>query len=204
MSQEKVKLPPKVFLSEKFFEAVKYATEKHKNQSRKATDITYICHPLGVASLILEAGGDEDQAIGGLLHDIAEDCGGEPMLAEIKELFGDRVEAIVRGCSDSLVATDEEKASWDIRKAAHIEHLKHADMDTLIVSAADKIHNARAILSDLLVEGDSVWKRFNKQTNKEKILEYYRGVLAALTSRNVPEKLLKSLDSAIKQMENHG
>ena len=77
-------------------------------------------------------------------------------------------------------------------------------MDTLIVSAADKIHNARAIVSDLLVEGDSVWKRFNEQTDRGKILDYYRGVLAALTSRNVPEKLLKSLDSAIKQMENHG
>ena len=197
MSKENNDLLPSVYLSERFFEAVKYATELHKDQTRKSTDITYISHSLGVASLILEAGGDEDQAIGGLLHDIAEDCGGEPRLKEIKAKFGDRVEAIVRGCSDSLVPIDAEKAHWDIRKAAHIKHLKHADMDILIVTAADKTHNARAIATDLLDVGDKVWERFN--ADRKEILWYYNEVYAVLDGK-VPPKLLHALRSSIEIM----
>jgi (p)ppGpp synthase/HD superfamily hydrolase len=201
MSKEKVELPPSVYLSEKFFDAVRYATELHKDQTRKSTDITYISHPLGVASLILEADGDEDQAIGGLLHDIAEDCGGEARLIEIRDQFGKRVEAIVRGCSDSLVATGVKKAPWKKRKQKHIKHLKTADMDTLIVTAADKTHNARAIATDLLDIGDKVWNRFN--ADKEEILWYYTKVYKVLKKAKVNSKLLHALKSAIKIMEKH-
>ena len=100
---------PRMKLSEQFFKAVQYATEQHANQTRKSTDIPYICHPLGVASLVIESGGDEDQAIVALLHDVAEDCGGEPRLVEIEQIFGLRVAEIVRGCSDSLVTNEDEK-----------------------------------------------------------------------------------------------
>lgn len=121
---------PGTYLTERFQKAMAYATDLHKDQTRKSTHITYICHPFGVASLVLEAGGDEDQAIAALLHDIPEDCGGETRLKEISEMFGPRVEKIVRGCSDSLVEDPEEKAPWKERKEVHINHLYEADMDT--------------------------------------------------------------------------
>ena len=193
---------PSVYLSQKFFEAVKYATELHKDQTRKSTDITYISHPFGVAALVLEAGGDEDQAIGALLHDIAEDCGGEIRLTEIKEKFGARVEAIVRGCSDSLVANEADKAPWKERKQTHIDHLKDASADTLLVTAADKTHNARAIATDLQDIGEDVWKRFN--SDKDSILWYYDSVYAVLLNRGVTAKILHPLSTAISIMGQRG
>ena len=138
-----------------------YANAQHAGQTRKATNIAYISHPIGVAGLIIEARGDEDQAIGGLLHDVAEDSGGEPRLREIKRKFGSRVEAIVRGCSDSLGAKDEEKAPWRVRKEEHVERLWRANGDILLVTAADKTHNARAIVTDLELIGSALWDRFN-------------------------------------------
>jgi len=195
------KLPPKMKLSSRFFEAVEYATKWHEDQVRKSTDIPYICHPLGAASLVIESGGDEDQAIGALLHDIAEDCGGEPRLAEIKQMFGDRVEAIVRGCSDSLTESEEEKASWKSRKDAHLSHLRGATHDVLIVTAADKVHNARAIATDLLCTGPDVWKRFNKETTPQLIIGYYEEMLSILRAGGVTDQLLKPLESAIEVMK---
>ncbi len=109
MKSMKKSVPPKIQLTDRFITAVTYATTLHRDQSRKSTDIPYICHPLGVASLLIEAGCDEDQVIAGVLHDVPEDCGGEPRLADIKQMFGDHVEAIVRGCSDSLTSTEEQK-----------------------------------------------------------------------------------------------
>jgi (p)ppGpp synthase/HD superfamily hydrolase len=196
-----VKLPPAIKLTDRFFEAVRYATKWHENQSRKSTDIPYICHPLAAASLVIEAGGDEDQAIGALLHDIAEDCGGEPRLVEIREMFGERVSSIVRGCSDSLTESEDSKAIWSVRKEQHLSHLKDANMDVLIVTAADKLHNARAIATDLQTVGPDVWKRFNKDTNNSLIIKYYRDVSAILTEKEVTPKLLNPLASAIKIME---
>ena len=99
---------PSIYLTNRFQQAVAYATEQHMDQTRKGTEITYICHPLGVASLVLEAGGDEDMAIAALLHDVPEDCGGESRLTEIKAMFGIRVERIVKACSDSLAESQSE------------------------------------------------------------------------------------------------
>jgi (p)ppGpp synthase/HD superfamily hydrolase len=175
-----------------------YATELHKDQTRKSTTITYISHPFGVASLVLEANGDEDQAIAALLHDIPEDCGGEPRLLEIAEMFGARVEKIVRGCSDSLVEDPAEKAPWRVRKEIHINHLKDADMDTLIVTAADKAHNARSIAADLQNQGASLWDRFNGK--REDIIWYYESVYAVLHHRKVTSTLLTPLRNAIDVM----
>jgi len=189
---------PSTYLSERFQKAMAYATELHKDQTRKSTDITYICHPFGVASLVLEAGGDEDQAIAALLHDIPEDCGGEPRLMEILEMFGPRVEKIVRGCSDSLVEDPEEKAPWKERKEVHINHLNDADLDTLMVTAADKAHNARSIATDLQNQGPSLWKRFN--ANQENIIWYYESVYAVLVEKRVSKALLTPLRNAIDVM----
>lgn len=189
---------PKTYLTERFHRAMAYATELHKDQTRKSTTITYIGHPFGVASLVLEANGDEDQAIAALLHDIPEDCGGEPRLREIAEMFGPRVEKIVRGCSDSLVEDPEEKAPWKVRKAVHINHLNDADMDTLIVTAADKAHNARSIATDLQNQGPSLWDRFN--ANRDDIIWYYESVYAVLSQRQVTSSLLTPLRNAIDVM----
>ena len=190
---------PSTYLTDRFQKAMAYATELHKDQTRKSTAITYICHPFGVASLVLEAGGDEDQAIAALLHDIPEDCGGEPRLKEISEMFGSRVEKIVRGCSDSLVEDPEEKAPWKERKEVHINHLYEADLDTLTVTAADKANNARSIATDLQNQGPSLWNRFN--ANRENIIWYYESVYTVLQAKGVSVALLTPLRSAIDVMQ---
>ncbi len=195
-------IAPHVQLSDRFISAVAYATALHRNQTRKSTVNPYICHPLGVASLIIEVGGDEDQVIAGLLHDIAEDCGGESRLKDIEQMFGRRVSQIVRGCSDSLVASYEEKAPWPERKEAHIKHLKSSDFDTLLVNAADKTHNARAIATDIQSIGNKVWKRFNTQATPELILWYYNSVYEALEEGGVTAGLLNPLRTAIEIMQS--
>ena len=193
---------PTVYLTEKFQTAMAYATEQHRDQSRKSTTITYICHPFGVASLVLEAGGDEDQAIAALLHDVPEDCGGEPRLKEIAVKFGPRVEKIVRGCSDSLVEDPEEKAPWKERKEVHINHLYDADLDILTVTAADKAHNARSIATDLQNQGPILWDRFN--ATREDIIWYYDSVYKVLESKRVSLALLTPLRNAIDIMKATG
>lgn len=192
---------PHVYLSDRFFQAMAYAAEAHREQVRKSTNIAYISHPFGVAALVLEAGGDEDQAIAGLLHDVAEDCGGEDRLIEIARLFGDRVEHIVRGCSDSLVADEVSKAPWMLRKEEHIEHLKTSDADTLLVTAADKTHNARAIATDIQSIREEVWERFN--ASQGEIIWYYNTIFWALSEAGVTEALLNPLRAAIDVMENY-
>lgn len=190
---------PHVYLSDRFFQAMAYAADAHKEQVRKSTNIAYISHPFGVASLVLEAGGDEDQAIAALLHDVAEDCGGEPRLADIAEKFGDRVAHVVRGCSDSLVVDEAVKAPWKERKQAHIEHLESADMDTLLVTAADKTHNARAIATDIQSIGYKVWDRFN--ADQEEIVWYYISIFWVLKNAGVTPTLLNPLGAAIDVMQ---
>ena len=189
---------PHVYLTDKFFKAMEYASEAHKEHVRKSTNIAYISHPFGVAALIIEAGGDEDQAIAGLLHDVAEDCGGESRLAEIAQLFGDRVANIVRGCSDSLVVKETQKVPWRERKVVHIEHLRSSDADVLLVTAADKTHNARAIATDIQSIGSKVWQRFN--ANQEQILWYYNSVYTVLSDGGVTPNLLNPLRTAIEIM----
>jgi len=192
------KLPPHVYLTDRFFDAMTYAAYWHKSQVRKSTNIAYISHPFGVAALVLEGLGDEDQAIAGLLHDVAEDCGGEERLTEITERFGPRVAHIVRGCSDSLVVNELDKAPWKVRKEAHIAHLRDCDADILLVTAADKTHNARAIASDAQSIGNRIWDRFNG--TQEEIFWYYNSVYVILRDGNVTPTLLNPLRSAIDIM----
>jgi (p)ppGpp synthase/HD superfamily hydrolase len=191
---------PSTYLTPRFSQAISYAVEMHKDQVRKSTTTTYICHPLGVTSLVLEAGGDEDQAIAALLHDVPEDCGGEPRLLEIGQMFGQRVEEIVRGCSDSLVEDPEEKAPWRERKEVHIEHLENANHDTLIVTAADKAHNARAIATDLQNIGKTLWERFN--AGSEDIIWYYESVYSVLEREKISPAILIPLSESIQIMRS--
>jgi (p)ppGpp synthase/HD superfamily hydrolase len=164
-------------------EAVRYAAEQHADQTRKGGDVPYLSHLLAVASLVLEDGGDEDQVIAGLLHDVAEDQGGEQRLTEVRALFGERVERIVRACSDSLVEDPDAKEDWQLRKERAIGALADAPEFALTVVAADKLHNLRSTALDLDLRGDDVWTIF--RTGREGFL-WYNEQLHDLLKRRIP------------------
>ena len=195
---------PHVHLTNRFFEALVYAADAHKDQVRKSTNVTYISHPIGVASLVLEAGGNEDQAIAALLHDVAEDCGGMPRIVEIEQKFGPEVAKIVLDCTDSLAEDSAAKESWEIRKERYIEHLRHAADSSVLVSAADKTHNARAIATDLQELGPVTWQRFTSRNNPGRILWYYQSLEEVFRTRGVSPKLLRPLQTAIQTMQEMG
>ena len=159
-------------LSTRYSEAFTYALNLHHFQYRKGTRVPYIAHLMSVSALILENGGDEDQAIAGLLHDAVEDQGGIKTLEEIRSRFGDRVANIVEGCSDSYTLF---KPPWRERKELYLAELARADKDIRLVSLADKVHNTRSLLWDLQQYGSAVWKRFNG--GKEGTLWYYRALV---------------------------
>ena len=192
------KTTPAVVLNQRYADAVAYASALHAKQARKSTTIPYISHLLGVSSLILEAGGDEDMAIAGLLHDGPEDQGGQATLDEIRDQFGDRVARIVEGCTDSLAEDPEHKAPWRTRKQDYLAHLNEADEDTLTVSLADKLHNARAIVSDLMINGPSTWDRFN--AGPKDIFWYYNEILSIGQQRNANRFLVANLTDAVTDM----
>jgi (p)ppGpp synthase/HD superfamily hydrolase len=140
-------------------DALSYAHAAHAGQVRKGTTIPYISHPIAVCGLVLENGGDQDQAAAGLLHDVLEDCGhGHGLIIELR--FGPRVLELVEGCTDGVPDAAGKKPAWRERKEAYLRHLKDAHDDVLLVSACDKLHNARAILSDWMRIGDAVFERF--------------------------------------------
>jgi (p)ppGpp synthase/HD superfamily hydrolase len=165
-------------LTNRFDRALLYATHVHGGQVRKGTSTPYVAHLLAVAATVLEYGGDEDLAIAALLHDSAEDQGGEARLDDVRNRFGEGVARIVEACSDSLADTGkgERKPDWEERRKAYLAHLRTADEDILWVSLADKVHNARAILRDLRKPdiGEKVWARFS--VDKKQTLWYYRSL----------------------------
>ena len=162
-------------LTGKFEEAIVYAVGKHAGQFRKHTDIPYISHLMAAAGLVMEHGGTEEEVIAALLHDAAEDQGGQATLAEIRNRFGENVAEIVVGCSDDLPETEEKKRPWTVRKKEHLEHMTRASRGVLLVSLADKIHNLRTILTDLHVTSVSEqWKRFNATPAESRW--YYRSM----------------------------
>jgi (p)ppGpp synthase/HD superfamily hydrolase len=159
-------------LSIRFEEALQYAVQLHSRQLRKGTEVPYAAHLLGVAALVLEDGGDEDQAIAALLHDAVEDQGGLDTLMAIRQRFGNRVAAIVDGCTD---AYEFPKPPWRDRKEAYIARLRNEMPEVRRVSLADKLHNARSILLTLRNHGESTWDRFNG--GKQGTLWYYNTLL---------------------------
>jgi GTP pyrophosphokinase len=176
--------------------AFAFASEKHKGQTRKASGIPYIGHLMGVASLVLEAGGDEDLAIAALLHDVVEDCGGAPMLKEVRRRFGARVAKVVDGCTDAYT---DPKPPWRERKEKYIARLREEDEDTRLVSAADKLNNVRSIISDYRVVGESVWSRF--KGGREGTLWYYR-ILRDEFLRDQPNRVTRDLALAVSELES--
>jgi (p)ppGpp synthase/HD superfamily hydrolase len=185
----------KTSLGPRFLRAFDFAAEKHKGQTRKASTIPYLAHLMGVAALVLEAGGDEDLAIAALLHDVVEDCGGAPMLKEVRRRFGSRVAKVVEGCTD---ADTYPKPPWRARKEKYIRHLKAADADTKLVSAADKLNNVRSILSDYRALGESVWSRFNG--GREGTLWYYR-TLRDVFLGHKRNRITRDLELAVKELD---
>lgn len=179
-------------LGPRFDAALAYARQTHDRQVRKGTATPYVAHLLAVAATVLEYGGDEDLAIAGLLHDAVEDQGGQPRLDDIRARFGDRVAAIVLACSDSAEAEAGAKAPWRQRKLAYLRHLETADPDVLLVSLADKVHNARSILRDLRTAGvgPAVWRRFN--ATPADTVAYY-AALAGAFRRRIPGQLADEL-----------
>ncbi|MGO9086889.1 MAG: HD domain-containing protein [Candidatus Sulfotelmatobacter sp.] len=185
----------RVKLGPRFLRAFRFAAEKHAGQTRKASSIPYLAHLMGVASLVLEAGGDEDLAMAALLHDVVEDCGGAPMLREVRRRFGSRVARVVDGCTD---ADTYPKPPWRERKETYIRHLKKADADTRLVSAADKLNNVRSIVSDYREVGEFVWSRFNG--GREGTLWYYR-TLRDEFLRHRPNRITRQFDLAVKELD---
>ena len=197
-TMNKQKEQPTVQLTSRYIEAVAYANEHHAKQTRKGKDVPYMAHLLAVSSLVLEAGGDEDQAIAGLLHDVAEDHGGAERLKEIKEKFGTRVEETVRACSDSITDDPDNKEAWLTRKRKYLQQLKSEAADALVVSAADKLHNSRDTLADIKREGIQTLNRFNG--GAEGTVAYYTALWVILSERGAPQLLTDQLKEVAQAM----
>jgi GTP pyrophosphokinase len=179
----------------RFQEALVYASELHAQQRRKGSGAPYVGHLLGVTAIVLENGGNEDEAIGALLHDAVEDQGGAPRLEEIRRRFGPSVAEIVAGCSDALTTP---KPPWRQRKEKYLAHLPTAGRSVQLVSAADKLYNLRSIVEDYREHGEAVWQRFNG--GRDGTLWYYRSVIAALDKlQDAP--LVGQLHRAVAELE---
>lgn len=183
-------------LTSAFEKALVYAHRVHAGQKRKGSGVPYISHLLAVAALVLEAGGSEIEAIAALLHDAVEDQGGLERLAEIKEEFGPEVAAIVEGCSDAF---EEPKPEWWERKRKYLAHLPEASASVLLVSAADKLHNARSILVDYREIGEELWSRF--KIGKEGTLWYYQELARVYRqSAKLPTALVNELERVVAEL----
>ena len=182
-------------LSERFAQAFEYAFQLHRRQKRKGSGVPYLEHLLAVAALTLQDGGGEDEAIAGLLHDAVEDQGGLAALTEIRRRFGERVAQIVADCSDSFT---NPKPPWRERKAAYLLRLRGAPPEVLRVSLADKLDNARAILTDLQTDGEALWGRFNG--GKAGTLWYYRALVEVFQAQS-RSPMLGELERVVKRIE---
>jgi (p)ppGpp synthase/HD superfamily hydrolase len=178
-------------LTDRFDDAFHYAHRLHRTQARKGTSIPYVSHLMAVAALVIEHGGNEDQAIAALLHDAAEDQGGAETLEDIRERFGDSVAEIVSDCTD---AWTEPKPDWRPRKEAYLAKLPTKPSQSLLVSLADKTHNAEAILYDYRVLGDALWQRFNGGAEGTR---WYYGALAKVFSQTTPGRLSDRFSRAV-------
>ena len=190
-------------LTERFDRALLYATHVHGGQVRKGTATPYVAHLLSVTATILEYGGDEDQAIAGLLHDAVEDQGGEPRLNDIRNRFGDRVANMVRSCSDTVADETSTKPEWEVRKKRYLQHLRTMDKDTLLISLSDKVHNARSILRDLRKDeiGKQIWQRFSQP--KDRTIWYYEN-LADTFKALLPGQLANELSDIVAALKDSG
>lgn len=182
-------------LSDRFNVALGYAELAHRAQKRKGSHVPYVSHLLGVCAIVLEYGGDEDQAIAALLHDVVEDQGGAPRLKEVARLFGARVARIVDCCTDAYL---HPKPPWKDRKQLYLASLKDNDPDSWLVSCADKLYNAQSVVRDYRIFREDLWERFHG--GREGTLWYYRA-LADEFNRLMPGTLADDLELTVVQLE---
>lgn len=180
---------------ERFSLALSYANRLHAAQKRKGTDIPYISHLIAVSSYVIEAGGDEDEAIAALLHDGPEDQGGDSVLKEIERRFGDRVAEIVAGCTDTV---ENPKPDWRPRKEAYLARLPTESPSVHLVSSADKLHNARCMLNDYRRLGDALWDRF--RVGRDEQLWFLRSI-ARIYRECGTSPLTHELEQVIDELE---
>jgi (p)ppGpp synthase/HD superfamily hydrolase len=178
---------------DKFENALVYASQLHKDQVRKGTSTPYITHLLAVASIVGENGGTQDEVVSALLHDAPEDQGGEPTLREIRDRFGNEVAEIVDGCTDTY---ENPKPPWRERKERYLAHLANASDSVRLVSSADKLHNARTVLSDYRLLGEDLWTRFDGK--KVGTLWYYRAIVDTLRGDG---PIVEELDRVVTDLE---
>lgn len=178
-------------------EAVAFAGRCHGTQTRKATDVPYLSHLLAVAALVLSGGGDEDETIAAVLHDVLEDTAATEEV--VRARFGDRVADLVVACSDADVEPGHEKPPWLERKTRYLDHLRDPETDqgAVLIAAADKLDNLESTLRDLGRLGPSLWDRFN--AGPERQLWYYRSVAEIVTSR-MPGALADRLALAVDEL----
>ncbi len=184
-----------LILSKKFDEALVYAVDLHRQQPRKGTGVPYVSHLLSVAALVLEHGGTEEQAIAALLHDAVEDQGGLPTAKAIRARFGDVVADIVDGCTDTDVTP---KPPWRARKEAYVARVRREPAHVRLVSAADKLHNARTMVTDLRIHGPILWKRFN--AGRDETL-WYLGALVEAFREAGTAPIVEELARTVVELE---
>jgi len=185
-----------MMLSERFCQALVYAAQLHNEQRRKVSGTAYVAHPLRVAGIALEGGADEDEAIAALLHDAVEDQGGDATRQEIRRRFGQRVAAIVDGCSD----TDRHpKPPWRRRKEAYLAELADASASVCLVTACDKLDNARSLLASYRQLGESLWSGFSG--HRDGTLWYYRSMVDVLR-KSGPAAIVDELDRVVAEIES--
>ena len=181
--------------AERFEQALVFATRLHAGQRRKGSGVPYISHLLAVCALTIEYGGDEDEAIAALLHDVIEDQGGEVARVEILRRFGPRVTEIVEGCTDTY---ESPKPPWRARKEAYVRRVREASTSVRLVSACDKIHNARSLVMDYRICGEELWSRFTG--GRDGTLWYYRAMVNTLRSAGTTP-VVEELDRAVTELE---
>ncbi|MEO8890843.1 MAG: HD domain-containing protein [Coleofasciculaceae cyanobacterium] len=182
-------------LTSRFEQALIYATRLHSQQTRKVTGVPYISHLLSVTALVLEAGGNEEEAIAALLHDAVEDQGGATTRAEIYDQFGEQIVAIVDDCTEFK---SEIKPPWRERKLHYIEQLRVASPSARRVALADKLHNMRALLFDYRQQGEAIWSLFS--TDKEGILWFYHTLLK-MYREVAPSPMVEELARVVAELE---
>lgn len=182
-------------LTARFDDALAYTHGVHRGQTRKGNGSPYIGHLLGVASIVMDDGGSEDEVIAALLHDAAEDHGGRPRLEEIRGRYGDAVAKMVEDCTDSW---ETPKRPWLDRKREYVEHARTLSPESLRVAAADKVHNAYAILRDLRNSGEHVWKRFNAAPDD--VMAYYEGLVRSFREAG-GGKLVDELERIVRGIQ---
>jgi len=192
---------PRLVLTERFTEAVEYARQLH-TEYRKGTGIPYMAHLIGVAALVMgEADGPvavtEDMVIAALLHDAVEDHGGTPRLREIEGRFGPEVSRMVAALSDTFAEDHDKKEPYEERKSAYIERLRHEPDDVLLISAADKLYNAKAILDDFKEIGPAVFDRFKRGAPQQ--LWYFDELLKVFRA-HPPNRIVNDLERVVQEL----